>query len=84
MCINYLETGHLRKKKRKMDKTVFKTVGKILSVIHRLIEFVARWLFLAAAYITGSPEVMPQISNAIVTLRSTQALAIMIRLKKVS
>ncbi|XP_015113822.1 fatty-acid amide hydrolase 2 [Diachasma alloeum] len=64
-----------------MDKSMLKPLGRIASIIHRFIEFIARWLFLAAAEITGKPEVMPPINNNI-TMHNTQALAMMIRQKK--
>ncbi|XP_011304576.1 fatty-acid amide hydrolase 2 [Fopius arisanus] len=64
-----------------MDKSMLKLVGRIASIVHRFIEFLARWIFLTAAEITGKPEVLPPINNNII-MHSTQALAMMIRQRK--
>lgn len=61
-----------------------KVGGKIVYIIHRIIEFVARCVFLIVAYISGPAESQPPITDMIHTLRSCKAIAAMIRDKRVS
>ncbi|KAK0179938.1 hypothetical protein PV327_005634 [Microctonus hyperodae] len=67
-----------------MDKRLMNFLGNFFSVIHRLIEFVGRWIFLLAAYLTGPPEMPPPIENKNITMLSLNELSIMIRQKKIS
>ncbi|XP_034949962.1 fatty-acid amide hydrolase 2 [Chelonus insularis] len=61
-----------------------KVVGKILSVVHKLIEYFGRWFYLLTTYYTGRPEPLPPADNPIILMKSLTALSIMIRLKKLS
>lgn len=68
-------------KEKKEEK--MKIIGKILSVIHRLIEFLVRGLLLLVAYISGPAEVQPPIKD-LTLLHSATALATKIRNKQLS
>lgn len=81
---NYFSTGLKNNSTYTMDKKLMNFLGNFFSVIHRLIEFIGRWIFLLAAYLTGPPEMPPPIENKNITMRSLNELSIMIRQKKVS
>lgn len=66
------------KKQRKMRNIV-----KVVNVIHRLIEFVARGIFLLVAYLSGPAEAQPPIKD-LTLMHSATALAIKIRNRQVS
>lgn len=68
-------------KEKKHEK--MKTIGKILSVIHKLIEFIVRGLLLLVAYVSGPAEMQPPIKD-LTLLHSATALATKIRNKQVS
>ncbi|XP_033227139.1 fatty-acid amide hydrolase 2-A isoform X2 [Belonocnema kinseyi] len=57
--------------------------GKIISVIHRLIEFVVRGLLLLVAYLSGPAESQPPITD-LTLLHSATALATKIRNKQLT
>ncbi|XP_043274619.1 fatty-acid amide hydrolase 2-A [Venturia canescens] len=61
-----------------------KVSHKIIGLVHRLVEFVGRFIFLLAAYISGPGESQPPITDMIHTLRSCKAIAMMIREKRVT
>ncbi|KAH0544254.1 hypothetical protein KQX54_001948 [Cotesia glomerata] len=84
----YLQTSFSYDSKKKqvyiMNKNFIKYYGKIFFVIHRIIEFFGRWIFLLTARFSGGPETLPPIDDEIVLMRSAKALSIMILLKKIS
>ncbi|OXU26780.1 hypothetical protein TSAR_006488 [Trichomalopsis sarcophagae] len=55
-----------------------KNIVKVVNVIHRLIEFVARGIFLLVAYLSGPAEAQPPIKD-LTLMHSATALAIKIR-----
>ena len=67
--------------KKNRDKMWF-TV-KIISVIHRLLEFAVRGILLLVAYLSGPAETQPPIKD-LTLLHSATALATKVRNKQVS
>ncbi|KAJ8679442.1 hypothetical protein QAD02_015229 [Eretmocerus hayati] len=60
-----------------------KNIAKIVNVIHRLVEFVARGFFLFVAYLSGPAESQPPIKD-LTLMHSATALALKIRKRQLS
>lgn len=65
------------------DQGKMQPKGQILNAIHRLIEFIGKWIYIFIAFLKGPAESQPPIKD-LTLLHSATTLALKIRNKQVN